>query len=282
LLDFALLDNDSAVSVFSDYKDQQRRFYVILNVPAVESRVAGYVALHKDLVSECWLANECFCKAHNLMKSATRFEDAKKPNKDKPNARSAGHSKVIRIDRLEQIGPAVEFIRGLRRKNMLYWDEVVSQDVIDLEGSWAYVVSGTASDGKTFKHRGTCQAVIEGRGAHFIGHREETVDQDGNVQRLSQPAPWRSSPIEFGQDGWMEYKSVITLEGQDLRGIVRIKFATPGKRRLEGGMDLVVERGKAVYAEVVLERTPAAQNGSSSPTTEQAVEPGEVETAVAV
>jgi hypothetical protein len=254
-LDFALLDNGSAVASFNERKNDQRRFRVFVNVPEMQKWIEEYGRLHGDLIKQCWLANRRFCEIHNL--EGKTLDIVKKENENKSHAITPDGSRVVMLDKEKDIEDAVDFIRSLRRKNMLYWDEVVSERVIDLEGDWTYTITGE-DQANPFAYSGTCRCVIENKQARFVGAREQAGTDDQSMHAVIPPAPWQSSFIEFDKD-WIEYKSVISVGGKEVRGIARLRFGND-RNHLKGGVDYIFEPGRAVHAVVEFHRqVPARQ-----------------------
>lgn len=249
-LDFALLDNGSAVANFSERMNDQRRFRVFVNVPVMQKWIEDYGKLHGELVKQCWLVNRRFCEIHKL--KGKTLDEVKAENKDKPHAIAADGGRIVVVENEKEIEPAVDFIRSLRRKNMLYWDEVISERVIDLEGDWTYSIKGEDQEKKPFAYSGTCRCVIENKQARFVGAREQAGTDDESMHTVVPPAPWQSSFIEFDKD-CIEYKSVISVGGKEVRGIARMRFESD-RNHLKGGVDYIVEPGQAVHAIVEFRR----------------------------
>jgi hypothetical protein len=245
-LDFSLLDEQSAVALLSNYNmDNKRRLYVLLNVPgSVRAKIEEYGALHQQLVAQCWLASKGFCDVH-APNGTVSLDDARGANKGRSHALNFGSGQIIRIEQEAQIGEAIDFITSLRRKNMVYWGEVSSPDVIDLAGAWVYAVKGNETEG-AFEHRGECQAVIEDGEAYFIGVRRLTIRRE---QKFSVEAPWRSSPIKFGDNGKMEYSSTISVNGEEFRGLGEIHFSRD-RKELKGKVHMIMGENKLISADV--------------------------------
>jgi hypothetical protein len=271
-LDFSLLDGQSAVAVLSNYNmDSQRRLYVLLNVPGtLSARIEGYRALHQQLVAQCWLASKDFCDIHAPVSKANPKPDctptgtiplqkAIEDNKDRSHALNFGSGKIIRIEQEGQIGEAIEFISSLRRKNMVYWGEVSSRDVIDLAGDWMYMVKGKELDGIEFEHQGTSSALIEDGHAYFIGVRRLTTR---GGQQFSVEAPWTSSPIQFGDNGKMKYSSTISVNGEEFQGLGEIHFSED-RKKLKGKVHMIMGEGKLISADVEFHRR--RETGNSRP-----------------
>lgn len=275
--DFALLDGQCAVAVLSNYNlDNQRRLYVLLNVPgSLQARIKEYGGLHQQLVSQCWLASKPFCDVH-VPECTITLEAAVKDNRERSHALNFGSGKIICIDREEQIADAIEFTRGLRRKNMLYWGEVSSSNVIDLAGDWTYSVKGKDLDGVEFEHQGTCQGVLEDGKAYFSGVRRLTIrrERSGPEQRVLHAAPWKSSPIDFGDEGKLGYSSTISIDGVEIKGLGEIRFL-PDHRRLKGKIHMIMGDGQLISADVEFHRRVEATKPRSD-------EPGEFGTALAL
>jgi len=249
--DFALLDEDSAVAVLSNYNsDNQRRLYVLLNVSgSLQPKIEEYGTLHRQLVGQCWLASDRFCNIHAKGHTIT-LDGAMAINRNRAHALNFGSDEIIRIEAEEQIADAIEFIRGLRRKNMVYWGEVNSGDVISLAGDWGYTVKGKEPNGTDFEHQGTSQGVIEDGHAYFIGIRRATTR---GGQRQSVSAAWKSTSIQFGENGRMEYSSTILINGEEFRGLGEIHF-TPDRKRLKGKIHMIMGDGVLVSADVEFHR----------------------------
>jgi hypothetical protein len=271
--DFALLDGQSAVAVLSNYNmDSQRRLYVLLNVPgSLVARIEEYCALHQQLVSQCWLASKDFCDIHAPETKAditdgtgigtVTLRKAMEDNKDRSHALNFGSGNIIRIEHERQIGEAIDFISGLRHKNMVYWGEVSTRDIVDLAGDWIYTVKGKEMDGSDFEHQGTSKALIEDGQAYFIGVRRLTTR---GGQQSSVEATWRSSPIEFGENGKMKYSSTISVNGEDFRGLGEIQFS-PDRKRLTGKIHMIMGENKLISADVEFNR----QNDIAKPKTRE-------------
>ena len=235
---FALLDGRRGLAKFVE---NRQRFCVAMNVPATEQWIEKHRSLHRSLVDQCWVASGRFCDAHRL--DSVTLDQAIKDNKNKPHALEFGSGKVVRIDNVTDIARAMIFIRGLRRKNMVYYGEVRSR-LLDIEGGWEYTVTNP-----DFAYRGTCEAIIENRGAHFLGCRTQ-ISLEGEWQPINPPNPWKSSIIEFLDDGSLEYKTTISLDGNELPGIARLQFTTPAKNELKGGLNYIKGKGQASYADI--------------------------------
>jgi predicted RNA-binding protein with PIN domain len=248
--DFCLLDEQSAVALLSNYNmDSKRRLYVLLNVPgSLRARIEEYGALHQQLVAQCWLASKGFCDVHAPNGTFT-LDDAKGANRGKIHALTFGSGQIIRIEQEEQIAKAIDFITSLRRKNMVYWGEVSSPDVVDLAGEWTYTVKGKEQDGP-FKHQGECKAVIEDGEAYFIGVRRLTTRAG---RSFSVEARWKSSPIRFADNGKMEYSSTISVNGEEFRGLGEIQFSSD-RKRLTGKVHMIMGDNKLISADLEFNR----------------------------
>jgi len=247
-LNFAIMDGGDAVAMFT--KDDQRRFYVCMRVPSRVALINEYRELYDELKSQCWIASRQFCEVHHL--KTVELSDAFK-EKEKDLVLKISGSKVIQVNDVKDIPEAIELVRVLRRKNMLCWEELVSRSVVDLEGDWSYSLEGVDAKGG-FKHHGTAQVVIDNRQAYFSGTRLKSARGNEELRDLNPPARWQSSPIEFDDDGSMEFKSVIDLDEKEVRGLARVQFDSK-KQQLHGDVYYIVNPGQAVNARVIFTRS---------------------------